>query len=118
MNDYPTPMDRALDDLFHAVKGYVERSLQPLADRTKALEKRNAELEGDNADLHRQLAAVRSKGIEYRGVWEDRAEYQQGDVVTDKGSMWVARGCSRGMRPGASDAWQLAVKRGKNSGER
>jgi hypothetical protein len=47
----------------------------------------------------------------YRGGFVEGREYTPGDVVTRGGSMWV---CVRGGsdRPGDTDAWQLAVRRG------
>lgn len=50
----------------------------------------------------------------YRGVHQDQAPYQQGDMVTKDGAMWVAMSDLDGSegRPGASPAWKLAVKRG------
>jgi integrin beta 3 len=48
----------------------------------------------------------------HKGVWSDAAPYDEDDVVTEKGSLWIAKRATTS-RPGegASD-WQLVVKRG------
>lgn len=49
----------------------------------------------------------------YRGVFKDGGAYEIGDMVTWAGSMWH---CDKDTseKPGASDAWSLAVKKGQN----
>jgi hypothetical protein len=49
----------------------------------------------------------------YRGVFEPGRVYQPGDTVTFGGSVWVC-GAVSSERPGAGDAWTLAVKRGRD----
>lgn len=50
-----------------------------------------------------------------RGVWKDVDGYAQGDGVTWGGSFWIAqRDAKPGEKPEASDAWRLAVKRGRD----
>jgi hypothetical protein len=72
-----------------------ERMLnQQLTDRIKVLE--------DRPDLR------------YSGVWQQDQVYGSGNFVTDGGSLWHAKRASVGERPGVGDAWQLAVKRGRD----
>lgn len=64
------------------------------------------------AALERRLESDR-RGLSYRGTWNADEAYREGDFVTDKGSMWYCKRPST-TRPGTSDAWQLAVKSGKD----
>lgn len=51
----------------------------------------------------------------YRDVWEAAEKYAEGDCVTYGGSLWVAkREAEPNERPDQSDAWRLAVKRGRD----
>jgi collagen triple helix repeat protein len=45
------------------------------------------------------------------GVWKQGTSYEQGDGVTLGGSFWIAQR-DTSAKPGASDDWRLAVKRG------
>lgn len=70
--------------------------------------------------LRDRIAALESQvkgmpGICYRGVWSADAEYQHGDVVTLKGSMWFCKQ-STAARPedSQSSSWQLCVKAGRD----
>ena len=51
--------------------------------------------------------------LRYRGVYDISMMYEAGDFATYDGSAWH---CQRPTtdKPGTSDAWQLAIKRGKN----
>jgi collagen type III alpha len=50
-----------------------------------------------------------------RGVYDEAATYQRGDGVTWDGSWWIAqRAAAAAEKPGASDAWRLAVRKGRN----
>lgn len=48
-----------------------------------------------------------------RGVFKDGTEYVKGDGVTSGGSFWIAQKETK-ERPGTSDAWRLAVKKGRD----
>lgn len=50
----------------------------------------------------------------YKGVFDRGADYQAGDMVTHKGSVWHCNAALAGEAPGASDAWTLAVKCGRD----
>jgi collagen triple helix repeat protein len=45
------------------------------------------------------------------GIWKDGTPYVPGDAVTLGGSLFIAQ-TATGAKPGASDDWRLAVKRG------
>ena len=49
--------------------------------------------------------------MQYREVYQLGVKYEQGDVVTHDGSMWVALR-DTAETPGKSGDWRLAVKRG------
>lgn len=48
----------------------------------------------------------------YRGVFDSTQKYTTGDSVTFGGSMWVSKKDNNEGKPGESEGWQLAVKRG------
>ena len=84
-----------------AVLDAVDKPLHSLHERIKALEARISELE------------VRPQ-VKYLGIWNAQKIYTIGNLVTDHGSMWHCVDTCVGARPGSSDAWQLAVKRGSD----
>lgn len=47
-----------------------------------------------------------------QGVYKSGAEYEEGDVVTYGGSLWIAKADTVDSPP--SDNWRLAVRRGKD----
>ncbi len=84
-----------------AVFGSVSQALQQRDDKIKALETR--------------LAEVEKGGVKYVGTWQRAADYKRGCLVTHGGSMWCAIRDNRDTTPGTSDAWQLAVKAGRDA---
>lgn len=64
-------------------------------------------------------ARIPVPGLVYRGVWEpgggveDGGAYGVGDAVTLGGNVWIAKAVSAA-RPGQDDAWQLAVRAGRD----
>jgi HK97 family phage major capsid protein len=67
--------------------------------------------------LEKRVEALekRPASLKYAGVWSGDETYLQDDAVTDRGSLWIAvEKCSPGIRPGESESWQLAVKRGRD----
>ena len=71
-----------------------------------------AVLMAGQADNTKRIALLEQRGVKYVGTWQKAASYSRGDVVTDRGSMWVAlTGPAQGSRPGdAPDDWQLSAK--------
>jgi len=47
------------------------------------------------------------------GVWKDGSAYAAGDAVSHGGSLFIAQGPTS-EKPGKSDQWRLAVKRGND----
>lgn len=70
------------------------------------------ELKAQNA----RIAAMEAKMEEftYKGVWETGTVYRQHNSVTDNGSLWICVSPHSTQRPGDSQDWKLAVKRGKD----
>jgi hypothetical protein len=59
--------------------------------------------------------AVRFPALIDRGVYVSARAYEQGDGVTYGGDYWIAvREASEDDKPGASDAWRLAVRKGRD----
>lgn len=68
------------------------------------------------AMLQEEMRKVRdAPSLKYAGVWKSDAVYGAGTFTTDSGSMWHAQRASVGERPGAGDAWVLAVKKGRDA---
>jgi hypothetical protein len=47
-----------------------------------------------------------------RGVWTEQA-YDRGDCASHGGSLWIAQRDTRA-KPGTSDDWRLACKKGRD----
>lgn len=52
--------------------------------------------------------------LKYAGLWNEHQQFNEGEFVTDHGSLWFCKATTR-TRPGASKDWQLAVKRGRDA---
>lgn len=54
-------------------------------------------------------------GVDYKGVFNDKAKYTSGDMVTAEGGLWSCKGnVIPGRAPNKDpNGWQLAVKQGK-----
>lgn len=50
-----------------------------------------------------------------RGVYRDTEAYEKGDSVSYGGSVWIARKDAPEGKPGGSDDWRLAVKKGRDA---
>jgi hypothetical protein len=67
--------------------------------------------------LREQVEGLREKSLLYCGTWNAKQTYYPGAAATHDGSLWVCRAQTKD-RPGKSDAWQLAVKRGRDGRDR
>jgi hypothetical protein len=86
----------------------------------RALEKRllhtiAQELGKALGERDRLIAELKARStMKYEGVWAAEKVYNVGDFVTDQGSLWHCWDANCGVRPGSSDAWQLAVRKGRD----
>jgi hypothetical protein len=59
--------------------------------------------------LRARIAELEQRpALAYRGIWQQRREYQAGSLVTDKGAMWLALESTDTRPPGPS--WKLTAK--------
>lgn len=63
--------------------------------------------------LKLRIAELEKGGVKYCGVFQRALDYKRGSLVTFEGSAWCALVDTREV-PGKSDAWQLAVKAGRD----
>lgn len=84
-----------------AVRAYVEKALGRRDQRLEVLEKRVSDIE------------LQTKNFRYTGTWEAGRTYARGNFTTFAGSVWSCRRDTT-TRPGDGDAWQLAVKAGRD----
>lgn len=90
-------------DLMSAIMTVVIGAIKPVHERLDALEPRVAQLE-------------HAQPLEYKGVWRRGYRAESGEFWTYQGSVWHAK-CATTATPGtAPEAWQLAVKRGRDGG--
>lgn len=61
---------------------------------------------------------VREKSIRYprgdRGIYREEGDYRKGDGTTYGGSFWIAQKDAPEGKPGLSEDWRLAVKKGRD----
>ncbi|MBX3704624.1 MAG: hypothetical protein KF822_12685 [Steroidobacteraceae bacterium] len=72
------------------------------------------ELAGKFGAIERRLAELESRQVRYVGVYESGRRYRKGELVTHDGSVWHCEAATEA-KPGTTDAWVLAVKRGKDA---
>ena len=89
------------------IEGIAGVEIQQLDERSFALQVR---LSSGSVQQH----AFKLASMIYRGVYLDTQEYDVGDNVTDDNQTWVAVQPSKGVRPGTSEAWKLAARKGRN----
>jgi hypothetical protein len=87
-----------------------------VAERLRPLHARILDLENQVRELQSEVRELEAGGIKYCGVWQKACSYKRGTCITHAGSMWVAVTDVQPMQaPGADQAWQLAVKRGRDA---
>jgi hypothetical protein len=62
--------------------------------------------------------ALGFRPFQYHGTYESERKYCVNDAVTNRGSLWIARGRVSGVAPGTDEGaqlWTLAVKCGKDA---
>lgn len=93
-----------IKQMIESMARVVNKVLEPMRADVKALGARVAALEAANAEKA------------YFGVYDGDSGYRKHNMVTHGGSMWVAlEDAPAGTRPGESDEWQLAVKKGRDA---
>lgn len=92
-------LQEAFDEGFIAVKGYIDRELNALEARIKALE---------------SVHADGGPSLKYLGTWRDGTTYKRGECVTDDGSLWHCNEPTTSRPKDGSAAWVLCVKRGRD----
>jgi hypothetical protein len=66
-------------------------------------------------ELRKRVSCLEKNRMKYCGVWDHKATYPCGSLVTHAGSLWHANIEMTGYRPGSGNGWVLAVKRGKDA---
>lgn len=89
---------------------FLPKAVQPLVQRV-------IELEKVAVKQNERIAELEARPVmKYAGIWNHGKVYGAGNFVTDSGSVFHAQRASVGERPGSgSDAWVLAVKKGKDA---
>jgi integrin beta 3 len=79
------------------------------------------EYDGERAFTVRFVRGERAKEFNFtlplvldRGVFKEGETYQRGDSLTFGGSLWIAQKDAPEGKPGLSDDWRLACKRGRD----
>ena len=103
-------IDAMVAGIASVVKQYVEQRLtrlsEMLGEEAGMMEKRLADRIG-SLERRRELC--------YRGVWQPATSYVENSVVTQDGSLFIAKEETT-LKPGdGNGAWQLAVKRGRDA---
>ena len=90
------------------VNGFAGESTYEIKDN------RTVEFRFVQADGTERVVERKFPGLIYRGVYTEKNNYVQGDVVSCGGSMWVAEQDNPG-KPGVDHkGWTLSVKRGRD----
>lgn len=87
----------------------MEAVAKAIAPHIKALAARLDQLESQIAGASAQTANLADA---YDGVWRAGKQYQRGQLVTHKGSLWLAEVGSN-CEPGTGSAWKMVSKNGK-----
>lgn len=86
-------------ETFTAVKNYVDG----LQDEVEAVVK----------EIGKRLKALEARpDLKYCGTWDGASQFNEGNFVTHRGSLWACKAETR-TEPGTSSDWQLAVKSGE-----
>jgi hypothetical protein len=110
------------DGLVADLRDFVARAKAPLVaeiavlkteSATKSdvecLRSENVMLRAELADIKARIAAVETRGVRFRGVWQGAEDYARGDLATHSGGLWHCNLATRD-RPGTSPAWTLSQK--------
>jgi len=110
--------------LHAAIEKAIERLPKPKDGRdAAAVDSFRMELGNDERTITLSLGAgedKRSQSITFpvildRGLFKEAQRYEKGDGVTWGGSFWIAQKDDPIGKPGESDDWRLAVKKGRDA---
>jgi hypothetical protein len=79
----------------------------------QAIDAAVAPLKIELRDVKEELRDVKANFC-YKGVWKTDEIYKVSNSVTDGGQIFIAMRNSQGQRPGFSDHWRLAVRKGQD----
>ena len=65
-----------------------------------------------------RIEALEQSVPAYRGPWKQKTPYARGSIVTFSGSMWHSNEDDNLDKPGASEAWTLCCKKGRDANPR
>ena len=73
-------------------------------------------LAGTLTDVLKRLDELEQGSVPaYRGIWKQRTPYTRGSIVTFSGRMWHSNEDDNLDKPGASEAWTLCCKKGRDA---
>jgi hypothetical protein len=111
-------MEARLFDGAQFGKDVVAAVNQHVADVTRPLKEQIAELKREVVELKREIVELKTRGS-FKGAYQSAQSYQLGNSVQQDGHMWIAiEDVAVNVKSGESDAWALAVRRGRDSHER
>lgn len=108
------------------IQKYVRERIAPLQDRLALHEDLMHAERSDRVMVDRHITKMEERiaelaarpSMKYAGIWSSEKAYVVNDFVTDKGSLFICKDTCIGVRPGTSNAWQLAVQRGRDGRDR
>lgn len=104
-------MERPFNERESNVTTIKELAVQLARTMRDQAERRTAK---SHDELLKRIEALEDAAVSYEGVHKEGNVYRKGQLVTHGGSMWHANRTTA-HKPGQSDAWTLAVKRGKDA---
>jgi HK97 family phage prohead protease len=124
---YGSFQDKIWPALADSLRKLIEKKCAPIRERVAEVEKELATVKaaatgaGDAhmaarvTELEKLFMELKHEGrLEYHGVWNPDQTYSRHATVTAGGCLWIAREGNQNCKPGASGAWQLAVKKGRD----
>jgi hypothetical protein len=119
------PGEFTQEEMIVGIARGVSKRLAPLEEKLATVERASGTLglalDIGLAGIEARIDEIESKpgtGFKYLGVWNSEKAYTVNDCVTDKGSLFICKDGCINVRPGTSNAWQLAVQRGKDGRDR
>ena len=97
-----------------AAKKSKRRTLASKFDAVKFVDGFHAWLQQQLAPWFKRIQHLEQKSLAdwYRGVWRSGQSHERGNLVTDKGALWLCLSDTTA-RPGTNKDWRLVAKGGK-----